>query len=289
MEAAFRYCQRVTRRGSRSFYLGSRLLPPDKRRAVWALYTFCRSSDDMVDLEQDGLATEARLAQVSEWERQVRDCFAGQVDSSRPAMVALAHTFARYKVPQAPVFELLEGMRMDLTRSRYASFEELELYCYRVASTVGLVMCEIIGYTDKRALHYAVKLGMAMQLTNILRDVGEDARIGRVYLPQEELRRFGYREEDLLAGVSNDRWRELLRFQIERARQYYRAAWPGIDLLDPACRNSIRVAARLYSLILDQIERNDYDVFTRRAYVPLPQKLLCLAKQLAGKGLQAPG
>jgi phytoene synthase len=283
VEAAFRYSRGVTRKGSKSFYFGAKLLPTAKRRAVWALYTFCRSSDDLVDNAIARQNTAKAYIQLEGWETELRHAFEGQVNPTRPGMAALTQTIDTFKLPSAPMFELLEGMRMDLGQTRYANFEELKQYCYRVASTVGLIITRIIGYSDEAALDYAIDLGIAMQLTNILRDVGEDARNGRIYLPQDELHRFGYCEQELMRGEINTRWISLMKFQVARARQYYRMAWPGIAYLDPRCQLSIAVAARLYSHILDRIEHNQYDVFTRRAYVPTSQKIAHLLKQTWGQ------
>jgi phytoene synthase len=282
VETAFHYSREVTRKGSKSFYFGAKLLPPAKRRAVWALYTFCRSSDDLVDNANARQNTAKTYIQLERWETELRHAFKGQFNRSRPGMAALTQAIDTFKLPPIPMFELLEGMRMDLGQNRYATFEELKQYCYRVASTVGLIITRIIGYNDECALDYAINLGIAMQLTNILRDVGEDARNGRIYLPQDELDRFGYSVQELLRGEINPRWISLMQFQISRARHYYRLAWPGIAYLDPRCQLSIAVAARLYSHILYRIEHNQYDVFTRRAYVPTWQKMAHLLKQAWG-------
>jgi phytoene synthase len=166
---------------------------------------------------------------------------------------------------------------MDLTVSRYATFDDLWLYCYRVASVVGLISMHIIGYRPGAA-SYAIKLGVALQLTNILRDVGEDAQRGRVYLPQEDLERFGLCDDDILHGRRDDRFRALMRFEITRANALYDAAWPGIGLLNADSRLAIAAAAEIYRGILGKIIANDYEVFSRRAYVPLAQKLLILLR-----------
>jgi phytoene synthase len=198
-----------------------------------------------------------------------------QAPADSAVLLAWNDTAARYDVPKALTDELLAGIAMDLTVSRYATFEDLWLYCYRVASVVGLISMHIIGYQEGAA-SYAIKLGIALQLTNILRDVGEDARRGRVYLPQEDLRRFGLSDEDILAGRRDERFRRLMRFEIGCANALYREAWPGIGMLNPDGRLAIAAAAEIYRGILGKIGTNDYDVFTRRAYVPLAEKLLIL-------------
>ncbi len=276
IEAAYEYCRQIIKRGSKGFYFSTLFLPYQKRRAMWAVYNFCRFTDDMVDNAQSTTPTELHSL-LSDWEAELRRSFEGRVRPNLPHMLAWHHTATEYKIPSVPPLELIEGVRMDLSKSRYANFEELRLYCYRVASTVGLMASEVIGYSDPGALEYAIELGIAMQLTNILRDVGEDAAIGRIYLPQEEMAQFGYTEEELLRGVVNERFIKLMNFQIARARECYQRAIPGIELLHKDCRLAITVAARQYSRILDVIERNQYDVFSKRAYVRMHEKLGCLA------------
>lgn len=269
LQDAYRECMAITRTHSRSFFLSTQLLPAEKRRAIRALYAFCRTSDDLVDQgEQD--ATGALAAWVD-------TVHTPQAPADSAVLLAWNDTAARYDVPKALTDELLAGIAMDLTVSRYATFEELWLYCYRVASVVGLISMHIIGYQEGAA-SYAIKLGIALQLTNILRDVGEDARRGRVYLPQEDLRRFGLCDEDILAGRRDARFRRLMRFEIGCANALYREAWPGIGRLSPDWRLAIAAAAEIYRGILGKIGTNDYNVFTRRAYVPLAEKLLIVLR-----------
>lgn len=272
LEEAYQHCRRITRKGSKTFYFGSLLLPYQKRRAMWAFYSFCRYTDDLVD-NSESLTSDELVEQLDYWETESRAALQGQVNARLSHFLAWSHSVTNFQIPPEPTLELIEGCRMDLTKSRYANFDELRLYCYRVASTVGLVAAQVIGYSDPIALNYAIDLGIAMQLTNILRDVGEDARNGRIYLPLDEMRQFGYTEEELLQGVINQSFIQLMKFQIERARRYYQQAMPGIEYLTADSRLSISVAADLYSRILDVIERNNYDVFTRRAYVPGKEKL----------------
>jgi phytoene synthase len=277
IEAAYDYCRETIRRGSKGFYFSTLFLPPEKRRAMWAVYHFCRYTDDLVD-KAEGL-TPPELQQVlSEWEAELRRSFEGEIRRDKPAMLAWQHTAARYCIDLHPPLELIEGVRMDLTKTRYANYDELRLYCYRVASTVGLMASQVIGYSHSDAIDYAVELGIAMQLTNILRDVGEDAAMGRIYLPQDEMAAFGYSEEELRRGIVNENFVRLMQFQIERARACYARAVPGIEFLSRDCRLAITVAAEQYSRILDAIERNHYDVFTRRACVPLSGKLKVLTQ-----------
>ena len=259
LAAAYDYCTTVTAEHSRSFYLASALLPGGKREAARALYAFCRISDDTVD--ESGANAPAYL---EAWRARA---LALTPPADDPVALAWADTRVRYQIPPQYAEQLLEGVARDLEQTRYQTFEELAAYSYGVASTVGLMSMHIIGFRDEAAIAYAVKLGVALQLTNILRDIREDWHAGRVYLPQEELAAYGLSEEDLAAGRVGDRWREFMRFQIARNRRLYEEAWPGIGLLDPDGRMAIAAAAGLYRAILDDIEAHDYDVFSRRAHV----------------------
>jgi phytoene synthase len=187
--------------------------------------------------------------------------------------LAWADTRATYSIPQRYAEQLLDGVASDLTKTRYANFTELTNYCYNVASTVGLMAMHIIGYESDEAIPYAVKLGVALQLTNILRDVAEDWENGRLYLLQDELTTFSLTEADIKAGIVDDRWREFMKFQITRIRQLYTDALPGITLLNKNGRFAIAAAAELYQAILNDIENHDYDIFSRRAYITKWEKL----------------
>jgi 15-cis-phytoene synthase len=284
LEDAYELCRQVTAEYAKTFYLGTRLMSEEKRRAIWAIYVWCRRTDELVDGAQAENTTDATLDQ---WERNLESIFAGHpVDN---ADVALVDTLKRYPIDIQPFRDMIAGQRMDLYRSRYETFEELELYCYRVAGTVGLMSTAVMGIDTSlgaapwsrsqprpNPVPEAIALGIANQLTNILRDVGEDARRGRIYLPMEDLERFNYTEKDLFKGVVDDRWRSLMRFQIQRARQFYVEAEKGISQLSPDARFPVWSALLLYSQILDVIERNQYDVFRKRAYVPKWQKFLSL-------------
>ncbi len=275
LKGAYHHCRQNIKKGSKGFYFSTLFLPPSKRQAMWAIYNFCRYTDDLVDKNPE-TPLQVRKC-LDHWEQELQQTFAGKT-SKRPQLIAWSHTVSTYSIPLEPHLELFEGVRMDLVKSRYATFDELRLYCYRVASTVGLLASAIIGYSDPVALDYAVELGIAMQLTNILRDVGEDLQNGRIYLPLEELARFGYSEEELKQGTINEAFLKLMQFQIARARAYFARALPGIEFLDKDCRLAIYVAAEQYSRILNRIEQNNYDVFNRRAFVPLSEKFNCLAR-----------
>ena len=257
---AYHYCTALTRTHSKSFYLSTRLLPPAKRQAVRVLYAFCRTTDDLVDLNPSDASRQLRA-----W----RKTLAQPADDP----VALAWQHIRQQYALSPQFEaeLLAGVEMDLSINRYATFSDLWLYCYRVASVVGLLSMQIIGSADLAA-SYAIKLGVALQLTNILRDIGEDARRNRIYLPQEDLEHFGVREADILAGKRSPAMVALLQFQIERAHQLYDESWAGIGLLHPDSRMAVATAATVYRGILPKIILNQYDVWTKRANLSLVEK-----------------
>ncbi|HEY0381023.1 MAG TPA: squalene/phytoene synthase family protein [Candidatus Elarobacter sp.] len=269
LAACYRACGAIARVHSRTFYLSSLFLSPAKRRAVWAVYAFCRTADDIVDRITPA---RERLAALDAWERKLFDAYDGR--ATDPTFIALADAAHRFAIPIAPALDLLRGARMDVTVRGYATFEELQTYCYLVASTVGLLVMPILGTHSPEASRYAIALGRAMQMTNILRDVGEDARMGRIYLPAEDLRRFGCDESTIAAGIVDERFVALMRFQVERVRSLYGEAEPGIALLAPESRYTVRLALSLYRGILGRIEGNRYDVFTRRAYVPFAAKLL---------------
>jgi phytoene synthase len=267
LDSAYDYCKEITSAYSRTFYVASRLLPREKQRAAQALYAFCRSTDDLVDELQETELAESRLAN---WRARLS---APHPSAHDPVPLAWADAQARYRIPRGYADQLISGVARDLVQKRYNSFDELTEYCYGVASTVGLMSMYIVGFDSQEALPYAVKLGIALQLTNILRDVGADWRNGRLYLPQDELATFGLTEADIAAGRVDDRWRAFMRFQIARVEQLYDEAIPGIGYLDADGRFAIGAAAGLYRAILRDIEAHDYDVFHRRAHVGLFGKL----------------
>lgn len=249
----------VTRTNSRTFYFAARLLPANRRSAVHALYAFCRRSDDIVDRSGPG-----REQALEAWRREV---LSTDDASGDPVALAWRDTAARHRVPRRYSEQLIEAVSQDLVVRRYRSFADLVVYCYGVAATVGLMAMHIIGYHGDDAILSAIKMGVALQLTNILRDVGEDWQAGRVYLPQEELEAFHVSEEDIARGAVDERWRQLMRFQIERARLLYAESLPAIARLSSDGRFAIAAAAELYQGILASIESNRYDVFSRRARV----------------------
>ncbi len=267
--AAYAACREITRTASKTFYLASLFLAAEKRRAVWAVYAFCRTADDVVDTNAPA---GERLARLDELERKLIAATRGL--ATEPFFIAYADAAANYGIPLEPALALLRGARTDITIRRYGTYDELCEYCYLVASTVGLLVSPILGYGSDDALPFGITLGRAMQLTNILRDVGEDARMGRVYLPTEDLERFGYAESEIFDGVLDERFIALMKFQIARVRDLYTEAEPGIAMLSTESRYTVRLALSLYRRILRAIELNGYDVFGRRAYVPLQTKIV---------------
>jgi phytoene synthase len=265
LEKAYQQCEKITAQHSRTFSMASALLPSGKRRAARALYAFCRISDDLVDCQEPDAP-----GKLMDWRERSLCPHPAEDDL---VALAWADTRARHRIPRRYAEQLIEGVSRDLTQNRYENFEELSAYCYGVASTVGLMAMHIIGFAGRKAVPYALKLGVALQLTNILRDVGEDWRTGRVYLPQQELAEFGLSEEDLRYSRVNARWQAFMRFQIDRNRQLYAEAASGISLLERDGRFAIAAAADLYQAILDDIEAHQYDVFTRRAQVSTWRKL----------------
>ena len=280
--AAYDYCRQVTKSASKTFYWGSTFVPQPKRQAVWAVYAFCRVVDDIVDEAfEPGTARAGHLSgsnapqsELEYWRRSLERIYERGGTGDGPIQLAWSDLIEHYAVPIEPALDLLKGVAMDLTVKRYETFEDLHLYCYRVAGTVGLLTTSIFGYQDATALTHAVDLGVALQLTNILRDIAEDARLNRIYIPQDEMKHFGYSEGELMVGVINEAFRELIRFQMTRAEEYYQRGQLGIAMLSADCRLAVRLSGALYRHILDRIRLNNYNVFTKRACVPLKTKLV---------------
>lgn len=277
LEELYAQAAHVTAAGSKSFYFATRFFPPDLARAAHAVYWFCRHTDDLVD---EAPTVEQGSADLEAWSLACESMLAGDTPID-PILRAFDDTRRRFNIPAEYPRELIEGMRMDLHAVRYESFDDLRVFCYRVASVVGLMMSYVIGFREP-ALTYAIDLGIAMQLTNILRDIGEDLQRGRIYLPRAEMAQFGYTEDDLKHHVRNGAFRSLMDFQAARAREFYARANPGIALLDPRGRFAVRIASDVYRAILQRLEANEYDSFTRRAVVPPMQKYWITARGLAG-------
>lgn len=266
-------CATIARTHGRSFYLASRLLPPERRRAVLSAYAYCRIADDIVDRASEE-GSDAAAKALAAWTRELDE-------PRHPVAVAFAHTRRAYHVPTEPILDLLAGVEMDLSISRYESWDALHRYCYHVAGTVGLIVAPIFGCEDNRAMTHASDLGIAMQLTNILRDVREDAGMGRLYLPIDEILAFGLDPEAILAGRPEEGFRDLVAFQVARARSIYDSALKGVPALAPSGRMATLAATHLYSRILNEIEAMDYDVFAGRAYVRGTGKVASLSRATA--------
>lgn len=274
-------CADLARTHARTFTLASYLLPATKRRAAYALYAFCRVADDLVDRAD---TTDARelSAQLAEYERQLSAALAGR--PSGPVFREMAWVAQEYEVPAAPLYELLHGVARDLRPARYATWSELEQYCEGVASSVGEMCTHVFGVPGgpearQRAVRYARTLGVAMQLTNILRDIGEDAERGRCYLPEDDLARFGLSADEVLANPAlprDERWKPFMAFEVGRARVLYEAAMPGIALLSHDAHRCTRACAVGYAGILNAIEGQGYDTFTRRARLTRLERLRVL-------------
>jgi 15-cis-phytoene synthase len=253
------YCEEKAARSGSSFYYSFLFLPPDKRRAITALYAFCREVDDVVDECSDPGIASAKLAW---WREEIGSAFGGE--PQHPVSRALAPAVARFKLSLAQFHEIIDGMEMDLAQNRYPDFESLRLYCHRVAGVVGLLSAEIFGYRYGGTLDYAHELGLAFQLTNVVRDVGEDARRGRIYLPVDEIERFGIAPSDILLRRRSDGFIELMKFQIARARDCYARAFEHLPAEDRASQRPGLMMAAIYRALLDEIERDGCQVLTQR-------------------------
>ncbi|XP_052196930.1 phytoene synthase 2, chloroplastic-like [Diospyros lotus] len=277
MTEAYDRCGEICAEYAKTFYLGTLLMTSERRRAIWAIYVWCRRTDELVDGHNASHITPTAL---DRWELRLEDLFQGRPFDMLDA--ALSDTVAKFPVDIQPFKDMIEGMRMDLKKSRYMNFDELYLYCYYVAGTVGLMSVPVMGIapesqaTTESVYNAALALGIANQLTNILRDVGEDARRGRVYLPQDELAQAGLSDEDIFAGKVTDKWRSFMKNQINRARMFFNEAEKGVTELSAASRWPVWASLLLYRQILDEIEANDYNNFTRRAFVSKPKKIIAL-------------
>jgi len=276
LDQAYEICRKETQKWAKTFYLGTLLLPPEKRKAIWAIYVWCRRTDEIMDSIEASTKSQDELSDnLDTWEENTKSVFKGNIKSELDAV--LLDTIERYPQSIQPYLDMIDGQRMDLNKFRYKDFDELKLYCYRVAGTVGLMTKNVMGIdsaytsapwsTKPDPSEAAIALGIANQLTNILRDVGEDRQRGRIYLPQVDIKKFNYSEEKLLKGEINNQWKELMNFQLTRARDWFKKSEDGIKWLSSDARWPVWTSLRLYRGILDSIERLDYDVFNNRAFV----------------------
>ena len=282
LQSAYSHCRSITKKHAKTFYMATRFLPNHKQRSIFAIYGLCRYLDDLVD-EAEDLIEHHEISHLEIYERldifknNLVNSYKG-INQNDPILIAFSDTLKRYEISLELPLLLLEGVKMDLQKSRYNTFDELYDYSYKVASVVGLMTSEVFGYTNKKALDYAVDLGIAMQLTNILRDVGEDLARDRIYLPADELEEFGIRRDSLLSKEKTPEFCEFMSFQIERARRYYIEADKGVLMLDQDSRLPVLLARANYSRILDKIEENNYNVFEERAYLNSAEKLSIIPK-----------
>ena len=253
------YCQEKASSSGSSFYYSFMFLPPERRQAITALYAFCREVDDVVDECHDLQVAQTKL---DWWRNEVRQVFGGQ--PQHPVGQALKDVVQRFPLPMEQLLEIIDGMQMDLNQTRYLDWKALNLYCYRVASVVGLLSAEIFGYTNRQTLKYAHDLGLAFQLTNIIRDVGEDARRGRIYLPVDELQRFNVPARQILDARHSDNFRDLMAFQAARARQLYDQAFAQLPAEDRKAQRPGLIMAAIYRTLLDEIEADGFLVLDRR-------------------------
>lgn len=277
MEEAYESCRQITMEYAKTFYFGTQFFSEEKRRAVWAVYAWCRRTDDIVDKPRKNMRS--LRSELEDWQERLHEVWHGNAYD----MIDLALVDTVQKYPDlsiTPFEDMIKGMVMDLDQNRFETFDELYVYCYRVAGTVGLMTMPIMGYAEEssfeEALEPALALGVALQLTNILRDVGEDRSRQRIYLPQEDLDRFDVSEQQLLKGIKDENYVRMLKFQIKRAREWYAKAEAGIPMLAEDARLPVRASLDMYSSILDKIEANEYDNFNKRAYTAKWEKLLML-------------
>jgi len=276
LTAAYDHCQALTKREAKNFYYGFMLLPGGQRRAIYAAYAFARECDDIVDA---GLPTEEASLRLAAYRESLDRCLEAQPQG--PVLIALRDAIERYRIPHGYFYRLIEGVEGDLTVRRYADFEELKRYCYLVASVVGLISISIFGYRGgEQARRHAADLGIALQLTNILRDIQEDLQRDRIYLPLEELARFGYAEDDLRQGVANDAFRRLMALQTNRARRYFESGRRLFPYLSRRARACVGVMAGIYSTILDDIQRAPETVLERRVSLSAGQKLALAGREV---------
>ena len=271
---AYETCQLLTRKEARNFYFAFLTLPAQRRRAIYVAYAFCRYCDDSVD---DAGTTEEKLARIARLRLMLAETYDGR--ATEPVFIGLADVADQYKIPQEYFDEVLNGVESDLIKTRYSDFDELRTYCYQVASVVGLICIHIFGYRGgEMARRHAIDLGLAMQLTNICRDVREDWELGRVYLPQDEMRHYGVTEEDLEGGAVTDSFAELLRYQINRAREYFGSGRLLLPYLPRRSRACPAALGWIYGGVLNRIERSGYDVFGERIGLSNGTKLALMAK-----------
>ncbi len=259
----------ISKKSKSSFYYAFNLLPNEKRDAMNTVYAFCRQTDDIIDEGND--PDDLKYEKLHKWRVEFEKAFNG--NSEYLLLNKLATTISKFNIPLDPFFELLKGMEMDIQRKTYLTFDDLVLYCYRVASTVGLMCIEIFGYKNKSAKDFAINLGIALQLTNILRDIKKDAKNGRVYLPQEDLKRFSYTENDIYLSSYNPNFVNLMQYEVERAKRYFERATNELDLDDKPSMFAARAMQHIYYKLLKKISDANYDVYNNNIKVSNFEKI----------------
>tara|TARA_B100001013_G_scaffold343966_1_gene272924 strand:+ start:1775 stop:2632 length:858 start_codon:yes stop_codon:yes gene_type:complete len=261
--------KQLTQKSRSNFYFSFLFLPKVKREAIYSVYAFCRHSDDIAD---QSLSQEERAEQLKAWRHRLDACYEGSAET--PVMQSLFETVERYRIPKEYLDDLINGVEMDLTRTRYETFDDLYPYCYRVASVVGLICIEIFGYENPDSRKFAEYLGVALQLTNILRDISTDADQDRIYVPLKDLRRFHLSEDDLLQGRCSDAFVEMMAFQVERAESYYQKAVEMLPRQDRSNMIAAEIMGAIYHRLLDRIRAANYDVFAQTIAIPDWKKFL---------------
>lgn len=284
LRLAYSHCRAITKKHAKTFYMATRFLPNQKQRSIFAIYGLCRYLDDLVD-ETEDLVQQKKIndtevtSRLEAFRIKLISTYRG-VEHGNPVLLSFADVLNVHKISLELPLTLLDGVKMDLSKNRYSTFDELYEYSYKVASVVGLMTSEVFGYDDPKAMNHAVDLGIAMQLTNILRDVGEDLDKNRIYLPKEDLDTFNITEDELFEKKYTDRFVNLMKFQIKRARDFYKSAEEGISMLTKDSRLPVMLAKENYSRILNKIEENNYRVFHQRAYLNSSEKFSVLPKVL---------
>ena len=273
LEESYRHCSEIARRRARNFYYSFILLPAPQRKAMCAIYAFMRYCDDLSD--DEGLAD--RAAAIARWRQDLDAALAGS-PGSHPIWPAFRDSVQRYKIPHRYFHEMIEGVSSDLEPRCIATFDELYHYCYRVAAVVGLTVIHIFGFDSPEAPKLAEKCGVAFQLTNILRDIREDIELGRVYLPREDLDRYGVSAEEFAWNHRSENFLRLMRFEADRARQYYRESAPLLNMVHKGSRRSLWALIEIYSRLLTRIEESNFDVLSRRIRVPAWEKVWIVAR-----------
>jgi 15-cis-phytoene synthase len=282
IEADYARCAQITREASSNFYYAFVLLPADRRSALYAVYAFCRFVDDIADEH----STREPQKLLARWRQELARVYEGE--PTRPVSRALADSARRFAIPRRYFEEVIDGVEMDLSRTRYRTFDELRLYCYRVASAVGLICIEIFGYSDPDARVYAENLGIAFQLTNIIRDVSEDAARKRIYIPLDDLARFGVTEDEIIGGVYSPRFERLMEFEADRARSFYSAAERALPQQDRPTLLTAEAMRLIYDALLRRIVASNYRVFGRRHKLSAPHKLYLVGRAWATRRFVPP-